>query len=137
MYTSVSAVRSSQSIMKAMARAPGPASTMPASTPVALGTASMGGAASTDRASLLTPGPCSRRAPLFFLGELFGLVLVLQGIHELVELALHDVGQLVQREVDAVVGDAALREIVRADAFRAVAGAHLQLAVAGDFTVAL
>jgi hypothetical protein len=78
MYTSVSAVRSSQSIMKAMVRAPGPAITMRASTPVALGTASMGGAVSADRAPVVTPGPSSRRAPLFFLGELFSLVFVLQ-----------------------------------------------------------
>jgi hypothetical protein len=51
---------------------------MRASTPVALGTASMGGAVSADRAPVVTPGPSSRRAPLFFLGELFSLVFVLQ-----------------------------------------------------------
>ena len=37
--------------------------------------------------------------------------------------------QLVERQVDAVVGDAALRKIVGADALAAVAGADLLLAV--------
>ena len=52
-------------------------------------------------------------------------------------LPCHDVAELVQREVDAVIGDAALRKVVRADALGAIARAHLQLAVPRDFAVAL
>ena len=74
---------------------------------------------------------------MFFFGELLGLVFVLQRVHELGQLALHDVAELVQRQVDAVIGDARLRKVVGADALGAVAGAHLQLAVARHFAVAL
>ena len=61
-------------------------------------------------------------------GEFLGLEFVLQRGQQFVHRAIHHIRQLVQREVDAVVGDAALREIVGADAFGAIAAAHLQLA---------
>ena len=57
------------------------------------------------------------------------LVLGGQRVDELVQLAHHDPVDLVQRQIDAVVGHAALREIVGADALAAVAGADLGLAV--------
>ena len=58
-----------------------------------------------------------------------GLVLGDQRVDDLVQrLALHHLGQIVERQVDAVVGDAALREIVGADALGAVARADLVLA---------
>src|SRR5690348_5556218 len=50
---------------------------------------------------------------------------------QIVEIAIQDLRQLVQGQVDAVVGDAALRKIVRADALAAIAGTHLQLARRG------
>jgi hypothetical protein len=52
---------------------------------------------------------------LFFGGELLCLVFLLEGIEQLVELPIHHFLQLVQREVDPVVGYAALREVVRTD----------------------
>ena len=49
-----------------------------------------------------------------------------QGIDDLMQgFAFHDLRQLVQRQINAVIGDAALRKIIGADAFRAVAGADL------------
>jgi hypothetical protein len=49
--------------------------------------------------------------------EFGGIVGVLQGLHHRAEVAFHDLGQVVQGESDAVVGEAALREIVGPDAF--------------------
>src|SRR3546814_8463863 len=54
---------------------------------------------------------------------------------DLVHLAFEDFGQAVERQVDAVIGDAALREIVGADAFRAVARADHRAARARAFGV--
>jgi hypothetical protein len=46
-----------------------------------------------------------------------------------IEVALDDVGQVVEGEpFDAMVGHAALREVVGADAFRAIAGTDLEAA---------
>src|SRR5688572_1882101 len=131
-----------QSRMKAMVRAPGPASTSPTSMPVALGTVSTGAEAgekavtASGFARVMAAGRVSRSPSLLFLGELLGLVFVLQRRQQLVDLALHDVAELVEREIDAVVGHATLREVVGADAFGTVAGAHLQLAIARHSTVA-
>ena len=44
-------------------------------------------------------------------------------VDDRVELAFHHQIQLVQRQADAVIGQAVLREIVSADFFAAVAGA--------------
>src|SRR5690606_3170549 len=44
-----------------------------------------------------------------------------EGVDEFLDLALHDGVELVKREVDAVVGDAALGEVVGADLGGAVA----------------
>ena len=62
------------------------------------------------------------------LREFFGLVLLIRAPDQLLDLAVHDVVELVQRQIDAVVGDPALREIIGADAFGAVARADLELA---------
>ena len=49
-----------------------------------------------------------------------------QCVDDLVEsFALYDLRQLMQREVNAVIGDAALRVIVSPDAFRTVARTDL------------
>ena len=49
----------------------------------------------------------------------------------------HDLIELVERQVDAVIGHAALREVVGADALRAVARAHLRRARWPAFLCAL
>src|SRR5262249_56338437 len=70
-----------------------------------------------------------REPPRFVIGD--------QGVDDLVQRApFHHLVELVEREVDAMVGDAALGEIVGADAFAAVAAADLALAVGGARLVA-
>src|SRR5699024_4051621 len=66
-------------------------------------------------------------------GELFGLVFAGQGADDSVQVAGHDVVEFVQRQVDAVVGDSALREVVGANAFGAIAAADQFLARGGLF----
>src|SRR6185436_4739076 len=66
-----------------------------------------------------------------FLGELrqpLGLVGGDQATDQVVELAVEDALDLVQRQVDPMVGHTALREVVGADALRAVARADQRLA---------
>src|SRR5688500_8992305 len=63
--------------------------------------------------------------------EALGFVLGGQRADQLVELAFQYLRQAVEGQVDAVVGDAALREIVGADALGAVARADHRLARAG------
>ena len=63
-----------------------------------------------------------------FLFEPFGFVMGDESVDERSELAVHDVGELVQREADAVIGYAVLRKIVSANFFRAVAGLDLTAA---------
>src|SRR5271155_1558814 len=46
-------------------------------------------------------------------------------------LALHDLRQLVEREVDAMLRHAALRKIVGSDAFRAIASSDLAATFGG------
>lgn len=58
-------------------------------------------------------------------GEFFLDVAVLEGGDEFGEVALDDLGEVVEGEVDAVIGDAILREVVGADALAAVAGTDL------------
>src|SRR5207253_6723267 len=53
-----------------------------------------------------------------------GLVLLCQRLDEQVEIAVEHALQLMQREVDAVVGHPGLRIVVRADLLAAVAAAH-------------
>src|SRR5579862_995045 len=62
------------------------------------------------------------------LRQLFRLVLLVQGGRQLVEVAVHDLVELVEGEVDAMIGDAPLREIIGADALGAVSGSDLELA---------
>src|SRR5882757_4790708 len=61
--------------------------------------------------------------------QLFLEIRALQRLDDRVELALHDGGQAVEREADAVVGHAVLGEIVSADALTAPAGADLAAAL--------
>ena len=70
----------------------------------------------------------SRRCALG--GELGGLMLGGQRIDQFAQgFAGHHLRQLIKRQVDAVIGDAVLREIVGADALAAVAGADLLAAI--------
>ena len=55
-----------------------------------------------------------------------------QPFDHFVKRAVHEVGELVQGEFDAVVGHAVFGEIIGADAFGAVAGADLAAALGGD-----
>ena len=86
-YASDRHERINQSSTNAMVRAPGPASTTRASTPVALGTPISGGPASAEPeapaarcAAFIGSRALSRGAPLLFLGELLRLVFVLQSV---------------------------------------------------------
>src|SRR5699024_8776327 len=56
-------------------------------------------------------------------GQLFGLVLGKQRVDDGIELAGHDVVELVQRQIDAMIGDSALRKVIGANALRPVATA--------------
>jgi len=68
----------------------------------------------------------------------FGLMLGDQRINEFVQrFPLHHLRQFVERQVDAVIGDAALRIIIGADAFRAVAGTDLPAPVGGTLGIEL
>src|SRR5205085_7795545 len=80
-----------------------------------------------------------RRSSRFFgeLGELLGLEFARQCVEQLVELAVHDALDLVEREVDAMVGDPALREVVGTDSLRAVARADEELARRGGLRLLL
>src|SRR5262247_2597243 len=53
---------------------------------------------------------CSSRGRFGQCGELLGLVLGGEGVDDVVEVAIHDVVDLVERQVDAMVGHATLRE---------------------------
>src|SRR3989442_15876238 len=55
-----------------------------------------------------------------------------QRVDKIVEITLEDLRQLLQRHADPVIGHAILREVVRADLLRAVAGAHGLPALGGD-----
>ena len=63
--------------------------------------------------------------------EAFGFVVRGQAIHERPDFAFHDIGELMKRETDAVIGDAVLREVVGANFFTAVAGFDLAATLGG------
>src|SRR5690606_581193 len=60
--------------------------------------------------------------------QLFCLKFLLQRPYDRVQVAAHDMRQLVQRQVDAVIGNPPLREVVRANALGAIARTDLELA---------
>src|SRR5262249_41024896 len=94
-----------------------------------------------SRAATFSPSPArggsqtghSPRGPLA--AEALLLVVVAQGADDLGEVAGDDGVELVQVQVDAVVGDAVLREVVGADALAAVARAYHRLARLGPLAV--
>src|SRR6056297_129719 len=100
-------------------------------------TASSAVVADSDRAGSRHPGAGSRwairrpraaaPAPSPLLGgqcrQLVGLVLVSQWLDYGIQIAVHHLVKLVQREIDAVVSEPALRKVVGAYPVRAIAGA--------------
>src|SRR5262245_47891076 len=64
--------------------------------------------------------------------ELLGVVERRHLIEQLADVAFEHVVELMSREVDAMVGDAALREVIRANLFGSFAGAHLAAPILGD-----
>src|SRR5277367_4167685 len=71
-----------------------------------------------------TPPPprAARRQPSLLGSQPRSLVLGGQLVDELVQIALHHPVDLVQRQIDPMVGHAALREIIGADALAAIPG---------------
>src|SRR5436190_14286525 len=69
--------------------------------------------------------------------ELLGLKFLSECDDELVEIAVHDRVDFVQRQIDAVIGDAALRKVVRANALAAIARADQALSMRGLFLLTL
>ena len=65
--------------------------------------------------------------------QFFGLVGSGQGINDLVDIAVHNLVDLIKGQADPVVGDTALGEIIGADALIAHTGAHLAAAHTGNF----
>ncbi len=61
--------------------------------------------------------------------ELIRLVLIDQRLHHLVEAAFEDFIELVQRQIDAVIGHATLWKVVGTNAFLAIARTHQELAL--------
>ncbi len=55
-----------------------------------------------------------------------------QCINDLVQISVHDLIQIVDRQADAVVGAAILREVVSPDLLAAITGSHLPRAVGID-----
>src|SRR5437763_4828937 len=74
-----------------------------------------------ERAAALATAPSSGTELLLDVGEL-------ECFDDRLDVTVHHAGEIVRREADAVVRDAALRIVVRADLRRAVAGADLRLA---------
>src|SRR5919201_3261408 len=96
--------------------------------------------AAAPRAARGRSSAALRRASSRFFGELrelLGLVFGAERGDKLVELAVHDAIDLVEREVDAVVGDAALRKVVRADALGAIARADERFSRRGGLCLLL
>src|SRR6478672_12732195 len=61
--------------------------------------------------------------------ELLGLEFLRQRADQLIEIALHDRVDLVERQVDPVIGHASLRKVVRADPLAAIPGTDQALPV--------
>ena len=62
---------------------------------------------------------------------MFGLIGAAQGFDHFVHVAGNDLVELVQGQIDAVIGEPALRKVVGADAFTAVARTDQRAAMVG------
>src|SRR5690348_18503231 len=67
-----------------------------------------------------------------FLLEALGFVVGNQAVDERTEFSVDDVGELVERQADAVIGHAILREVIGADFLGTVAGLDLTATLRGD-----
>ena len=76
-----------------------------------------------DQIRRITTGHVAQQSSRIDRVQQLGLVLGDQRVGQLEEIAVHDRRDLVEREIDAVIGDAALRKVVGADALGAVAAA--------------
>src|SRR5215210_903975 len=85
-------------------------------------------AAARRAASLALAWPVLARGSCRFGGELVGPFFCGEGLGEFLEVAAEGGLEVVGGDADAMVGDASLREVVRADLGGAVAGADLCLA---------
>src|SRR5256885_1639016 len=79
-------------------------------------------------APLSSEHPASRFSPRQR-RELLGLELLRQRVDELVQIAVHDRVDLVERQIDPMIGPAPLRKVVRANALAAIARADQALAM--------
>src|ERR671913_164104 len=92
---------------------------------------SLAAALRTASRALASPAPAGTvlaRGSCRFSGELVRPLLGSEGLGEFFEVAAEGGLEVVGGDADAMVGDASLREVVRTDLRRAVAGAHLRLA---------
>ena len=64
--------------------------------------------------------------------EALGVLGYLQLVYAVLDVAVHEGGQIVHRPIDAVIGDAALRLVVGTELGLAVACRHHGLALRGD-----
>src|ERR671920_29285 len=69
--------------------------------------------------------------------EAAALLVVLQRRRDVVEVAAEQLVEVVHRELDPMVGDAALGEVVGADLLRALPRAHLRAPVRGQLRLLL
>src|ERR1700757_3110137 len=84
-----------------------------------------------------TATSCRRLRLGEFLFEALGLVMTHQAVHQGSELAVHDFGQLMDGQADAVVGDAVLRVIIRPNFFGAVTSFDLATPLGGNGSLLL
>src|SRR5579859_754604 len=85
-----------------------------------------------ERLFQTTPKPKQVLRSSKLLLQTLGFVVAHQGVDQRTELSFHDIRQLVERQADAVIRHAVLREIVRADFFGAVASSNLPAAFRAD-----
>src|SRR5439155_14520227 len=92
-------------------------------------------ASRSRRRRACAPWPRARRAPS--LAEHAAAVLRIESFRELVERTLEHPVELVDRELDPVIGDATLGEVVGPDLLRALARADLRAARRGELGLLL
>src|SRR5688572_29346217 len=84
---------------------------------------------SRRRAPWRTASPSESSGCTSALREFFGVEVLGDGVEQRIQTAFHDLIELVQRQADAVIGDAILLEVIGADLFATVAGADHALAL--------
>ena len=97
------------------------------------------GASASSESTESVDCPFRKGVSLLFrhLAELAGLLVLVEAVDHALEVAVHERGDVVHREADAVVGDAALGEVIGADLVAPVARPDLPLALALPLRVRL